>query len=71
MVEANPAFGYCTVAHLLDFNEKQLPAHLHTDALAGEESTHRLAAADQVLHAIASRPNKRWSTDMVRMERVR
>ena len=45
MIEANPSFGYRTVAHLLKFNKEHRTARFPAEALAGAQTTRGLPAS--------------------------
>ena len=45
MIEENPAFGYRTVAHLLNFRQEHRAADLPAQGLAGKEAPDRRQAS--------------------------
>ena len=47
MIEAEPSFGYRTVAWLLGFNKNYGSEDLPDQGLAGSQTTYRYAAADR------------------------
>ena len=58
MIEEHPAFGYRTVAHLLDFNKNTVQRIFQLNGMAGEETADRLQAS-RAGHALGGSRSER------------
>jgi hypothetical protein len=60
LIEANPAFGYGTVPHLLGLQLEHRTAYLPAQGLADEETSDRLPAVDEDVPLGRARPERAW-----------
>lgn len=67
MIEANPSFGYRTVAHLLGFNKNTVQRIFQLKGWQMRRRPVGFRPRIQALPSVASRPNERWATDMCRI----
>jgi putative transposase len=67
MIEENSAFGYRTVAHLLDMNKNTVQRVFQIMGWQVRKCPVGFRPRIQALPSVASAPNERWSTDMCRV----
>lgn len=67
MIEANPSFGYRTVAHLLDFNKNTVQRIFQLKGWQVMKRPVGFRPRVQALPSVAQVPNERWSTDLCRV----
>jgi putative transposase len=67
MIEENPSFGYCTVAHLLDFNKNTVQRVFQLMGWQVKKQPIGFRPRVQALPSVAQRPNERWATDLCRV----
>jgi len=67
MIEENPAFGYRTVAHLLDMNKNTVQRVFQIMGWQVRKRPVGFRPRIQALPSVASALNERWSTDMCRV----
>ena len=67
MIEENPAFGYRTVAHLLDFNKNTVQRIFQLKGWQVKKRPVGFRPRVQALPSVAQAPNERWATDLCRI----
>jgi putative transposase len=67
LIEENPAFGYRTVAHLLDFNKNAVQRIFQLKGWQGKRRPIGFRPPVKALPLIAQAPNERWATDLCRI----
>jgi putative transposase len=67
MIEENPAFGYRTVAHLLDFNKNTVQRIFQLKGWQVKKRPIGFRPRVQALPSVAQAPNERWATDLCRI----
>ena len=67
MIEENPAFGYRTVAHLLDFNKNTVQRVFQLKGWQVKKRPIGFRPRVQALPSVAHAPNERWATDLCRI----
>jgi len=67
MIEENPAFGYRTVAHLLDMNKNTVQRVFQIMGWQVRKRPVGFRPRIQALPSVASAPNEVWSSDMCRV----
>ena len=67
MIEENPAFGYRTVAHLLDFNKNTVQRIFQIKGWQVKKRPVGFRPRVQALPSVAQFPNERWATDLCRI----
>ena len=64
MIEENPAFGYRTVAHLLDFNKNTVQRIFQLKGWQVKKRPVGFRPRVEALPSVAQAPNERWATDL-------
>lgn len=67
MIEKNPAFGYRTVAHLLDFNKNTVQRIFQLKGWQVKKRPVGFRPRVKALPSVAQAPNERWATDLCRI----
>jgi putative transposase len=67
MIEENPAFGYRTVAHMLDFNKNTVQRIFQLKGSQVKKRPVGFRPRVQALPSVAQAPNERWATDLCRV----
>ena len=67
MIEANPSFGYRTVAWLLGFNKNTVQRIFQLRGWQVKKRAISFRPRIEALPSVASAPNERWSTDLCRV----
>ena len=67
MIEANPSFGYCTVAGLLRFNKNMVQRIFQLKGWQVRLRPVGFRPRVQARPSVAAVPNERWATDLCRV----
>jgi putative transposase len=67
MIEDNPAFGYRTVAHLLDFKKNTVQRIFQLKGWQVKKRPVGFRPRVQALLSVAQAPNEWWATDLCRI----
>ena len=67
MIEAEPSFGYRTVAWLLGFNKNTVQRIFQLKGWQVRKRAIGLRPRIQAVPSVATAPNERWSTDLARV----
>jgi putative transposase len=71
MIEANPSFGYRTVAHFLDFNKNTVQRVFQLMGWQVRKQLVGFRPRIQALPSVAKAPDERWATDLCRIWAVK
>lgn len=67
MIEANPSFGYRTVAWLLGFNKNTVQRVFQIKGWQVRKRAIGMRPRIEAVPSVATAPNERWSTDLARV----
>jgi putative transposase len=67
LIEEHPAFGYRTVAHLLDCNKNTVQRVFQLMRWQVKKRPIGFRPQVQAMPSVAAAPNERWSTDLCRV----